>query len=95
LLPVALLASASHLEARDQCNTGPIQCCNSVQTTQEASSLLAQYNLVDVAAGIVGLVGVTCSPITAIGLGSGCAATQQPVCCTNNNFNGVVNLGCS
>lgn len=32
LLPLALLASASHLEARDTCSTGSINCCNSVQT---------------------------------------------------------------
>ena len=32
LLPLALLVSASHLEARDQCSTGDQYCCNSVQT---------------------------------------------------------------
>lgn len=31
LLPLALLVSASHLEARDQCSTGNVNCCNSVQ----------------------------------------------------------------
>ncbi|KAG6379299.1 hypothetical protein JVT61DRAFT_11754 [Boletus reticuloceps] len=32
LLPLALLASASHLEARTACNSGSVNCCNSVQT---------------------------------------------------------------
>ncbi|KIJ63785.1 hypothetical protein HYDPIDRAFT_91631 [Hydnomerulius pinastri MD-312] len=95
LLPLALLASASHLEARDQCNTGAINCCNSVQTLSQANSILTQFNLVDAAAAVGGLVGLTCTPITVVGTGSGCTAQQQPVCCTNNNFNGLVNIGCS
>jgi hypothetical protein len=32
LLPLALLVSATHLEARDQCSTSNQNCCNSVQT---------------------------------------------------------------
>ena len=32
LLPLALLVSATHLEARDQCSTENQNCCNSVQT---------------------------------------------------------------
>ncbi|KAF9220787.1 hydrophobin [Gyrodon lividus] len=95
LLPLALLVSASPLEARDQCNTGPIQCCNSVQSAQQVSGLLSTVGVLVANAAALGQVGVTCSPLSVIGVGSGCAATQQPVCCTNNNFNGVVNLGCS
>ncbi|KAH0834007.1 hydrophobin [Lanmaoa asiatica] len=95
LLPLALLVSATHLEARDQCNTGDINCCNSVQTLNQANGLLATLGLVDVAAQVGALVGVTCSPISAVGIGSGCTAQQQPVCCKNNNYNGLVNLGCS
>ncbi|KAF8838440.1 hydrophobin [Paxillus ammoniavirescens] len=95
LLPLALLASASHLEARDQCNTGSISCCNQVQTAQQANQILSQYNLVAAAAAAGGNVGLTCTPVTVVGTGSGCDATQQPVCCTGNQFNGVVNIGCT
>ncbi|KAF8838083.1 hydrophobin [Paxillus ammoniavirescens] len=95
LLPLALLASASHLEARDQCNTGSISCCNQVQSAQQASGLLTQLGLAAVAAAAGGNVGLTCTPVTIIGTGSGCDATQQPVCCTGNQFNGLVNVGCT
>ena len=105
LLPLALLVSATHLEARDQCSTENQNCCNSVQTVRivflrfglsltrvplrlqldQANSLLTSCGLVDVAAAVGGLVGVTCSPITAVGL-AGNSCTQQAVCCTNNDF---------
>jgi len=35
--------------------------------------------------GLNAAVGVNCSPISVIGVG-GNSCTQQPVCCTNNNF---------
>ena len=35
---------------------------------------------------IDGLLGLGCSPITAIGTGTGATCTQQPVCCTDNTF---------
>ncbi|KIJ63783.1 hypothetical protein HYDPIDRAFT_69640, partial [Hydnomerulius pinastri MD-312] len=92
LLPLAALAIAT---GTSQCNTGSINCCNQVQTASQATQVLSKYNLVDVAAAIEGLVGTDCTPITVIGTGSGCTAEQQPVCCTHNDFNGAVNLGCS
>ncbi|KAF8843450.1 hydrophobin [Paxillus ammoniavirescens] len=78
-----------------QCNTGPVQCCNSVQTSgggNEIDTLLTLLGL-EVPAGTS--VGANCSPISAVGTGSGASCTQQPVCCENNNFNGLVNVGCS
>jgi hypothetical protein len=51
-----------------QCNTGPIQCCNSAQAanTPVVQTLLG---LLGIAVGSVdALVGVTCSPISIIGL---------------------------
>ncbi|KAG6374173.1 fungal hydrophobin [Boletus reticuloceps] len=98
LLPLALLASASHLEARTTCNSGSVNCCNSVQTYKEAvnkpefsflKTVLAQ---VDVVASTP--LGLTCNPISVIGVG-GNSCSQQTVCCDNNNFNGVVAVGCT
>ncbi|KAF9224900.1 hydrophobin [Gyrodon lividus] len=78
-----------------QCNTGPVQCCNSVETAGNG-------NRVDQLLGLLGLnvatgtpVGVNCSPISALGVGSGASCTQQPVCCSGNSYNGLVNIGCS
>ncbi|KJA19392.1 hypothetical protein HYPSUDRAFT_97137, partial [Hypholoma sublateritium FD-334 SS-4] len=77
-----------------QCNTGSIQCCNSVQDAK-ASSLTALFNVLSIPVeSVTGQVGVTCSPITAVGTG-GNSCTQQAVCCSNNSFNGVVALGCT
>ncbi|KAL4067827.1 fungal hydrophobin-domain-containing protein [Scleroderma yunnanense] len=91
VLPLALLAVARY----EQCNNGSVQCCQSVQSASEVSNLLAHCDVTVAQAAAQGLVGVTCSPITIIGTGQGCAASQQAVCCNNNNFNGVVNLGCT
>ncbi|KAF9481861.1 hydrophobin-251 [Pholiota conissans] len=78
----------------NQCNTGSLQCCNSVQTASSpaAASLLASLGVV--IQDVTALVGITCSPITVIGV-SGTSCSAQPVCCTNDSFNGVIALGCT
>ncbi|KIJ43517.1 hypothetical protein M422DRAFT_253086 [Sphaerobolus stellatus SS14] len=45
--------------------------------------------------GLSVLVSVGCTPITVIGAGQGANCAQQPVCCSNNNFNGLINIGCT
>ncbi|KAF9007109.1 fungal hydrophobin-domain-containing protein [Cyathus striatus] len=77
-----------------QCTTGNLQCCNSTGTAKNSaiSTLLGLLGIV--ISDITALVGVTCSPISVIGVG-GNSCTAQPVCCTNNSFNGVVALGCT
>ncbi|KAF8893177.1 fungal hydrophobin-domain-containing protein [Gymnopilus junonius] len=76
-----------------QCNTGPVQCCNNVGS---AESLGVN--------GLLGLLGIAVDPITAIlgvdctsvvGIANGNSCSAQPVCCTNNQFNGLINVGCS
>ncbi|TFK69498.1 hydrophobin-domain-containing protein [Pluteus cervinus] len=81
-------------EGSNQCNTGTIQCCN---TVQDASS----QNVQDVAAlnditlgSVTGLVGLTCNPVSVIGAG-GNSCSSQPVCCTGNNFSGLIVVGCT
>ncbi|KAF5329570.1 hypothetical protein D9619_009343 [Psilocybe cf. subviscida] len=95
-LAVVTLAAATPTGTApsNQCNTGSLQCCNSVQAANSASiaGLLGLLGIV--VSTLTGQVGVTCSPITAIGLG-GSSCSAQPVCCTNNTFNGVVALGCT
>ncbi|KAF8870415.1 fungal hydrophobin-domain-containing protein [Infundibulicybe gibba] len=79
-----------------QCNTGGLQCCNSSQESSNTDlGLTSLLGLLGVVVGaLTGQVGVTCSPISAIGLG-GNSCSAQPVCCSNNSFNGIVALGCT
>ncbi|KAF5348076.1 hypothetical protein D9758_010047 [Tetrapyrgos nigripes] len=92
---LATLAAATGTPApASQCNTGNLQCCNSVQSSNTGlvSSLLGLLGVV--LGSVDAQVGVTCSPISVIGVG-GNSCTAQPVCCENNTFNGIVALGCS
>ncbi|PPQ87946.1 hypothetical protein CVT25_001131 [Psilocybe cyanescens] len=77
-----------------QCNTGDLQCCNSAQAANSAAASAALGLLGIVVQDVTALVGLTCNPISVIGVG-GNSCTAQPVCCTNNSFNGVVALGCT
>ncbi|KAF5326971.1 hypothetical protein D9619_004101 [Psilocybe cf. subviscida] len=95
-LAVVTLAAATPTGTApsNQCNTGSLQCCNSVQAAN-SKSIAGLLSLLGIVVGsITGQVGVTCSPITVIGA-SGTSCSAQPVCCTNNSFNGVVALGCT
>ncbi|KAF8149337.1 fungal hydrophobin [Crassisporium funariophilum] len=44
---------------------------------------------------LTGQAGITCTPVTVIGVGSGASCSSQPVCCSDNTYNGVVAMGCS
>ncbi|KDR76991.1 hypothetical protein GALMADRAFT_246172 [Galerina marginata CBS 339.88] len=91
--PIAGARRSSPSGISNSCNTGPVQCCNTVTTASNpvASLIIGLLGLVlgpDVA------VGLTCSPLTIIGVGSS-SCSQQPVCCENNSFNGLIAIGCS
>ncbi|KAF9236113.1 hydrophobin [Melanogaster broomeanus] len=110
LLPIVALAAVTTaapgaLEARmdlSSCNTGPISCCNNTYSMNSDSlpltaSLLPSLKTArspcspDGLTSIDDLVGLGCTLI----VGSAASCTQQPVCCTGNTFNGLINLGCS
>ncbi|KAH0830205.1 hydrophobin 2 [Lanmaoa asiatica] len=103
LLPVAALAAVvaaapSQLEARtgsSQCNTGSMQCCTTTTTANDpvAAALLGLLGIV--VGDLTTTVGLTCTPLTIIGVGGGSTCTQQPVCCTNVYQNGLIDVGCS
>ncbi|KAF5361839.1 hypothetical protein D9756_002079 [Leucocoprinus leucothites] len=77
-----------------QCNTGSLQCCNSAQAADSSAVTVLAGLLGVVLQGVTGLVGLTCDPISVIGVG-GNSCTAQPVCCTGNNFSGLLVLGCT
>ena len=94
VLGVVLALTSMASFADGNCNTGPIQCCNSVQAASN-SALASLAGLLGIDLGsITGLVGLTCSPISVSGLG-GNSCSSQPVCCTNNSFSGLIALGCT
>ncbi|CAA7260491.1 unnamed protein product [Cyclocybe aegerita] len=94
LFALPLLAAASVLQIRaGDCNTGDIQCCNSTMQSSTTSLGLLSGLLGLVLPAISGLVGLNCSPLSIIGLG-GNSCSAQPVCCSNNQFNGLISLGC-
>ncbi|KAG7085688.1 hypothetical protein E1B28_003233 [Marasmius oreades] len=96
LLTSVIIAVASPVPGGDSsvCSTGPVQCCNSVQSsdTPLAAGLLG---LVGAIVGpVTTQVGITCSPISVLG-GASNKCNAQTVCCENNGFKGVVALGCN
>ncbi|KJA19424.1 hypothetical protein HYPSUDRAFT_1095993 [Hypholoma sublateritium FD-334 SS-4] len=93
-LALAAFSVADSASSSNQCDTGSLQCCNSVQAadTRAASALLTLLGVS--VQDVTGLVGLTCSPVTAIGA-SGTSCSAQAACCTNNSFNGVVATGCT
>jgi Fungal hydrophobin len=80
-------------QAASSCDTGPMECCNSVErsSSPEAAKMLGSLGI---KVGAETLVGLGCSPVSALGL-SGNTCAQQPVCCQDNVFNGLVVVGCS
>ncbi|KAF4580784.1 hypothetical protein EYR38_003071 [Pleurotus pulmonarius] len=78
-----------------QCSTGPIQCCNSVQSSGSGGLVSVLLGLLGVVLGGIDVpIGLTCNPISVIGIG-GNSCNAQAVCCENNSFNGLIAIGCT
>ncbi|CDO70112.1 hypothetical protein BN946_scf184806.g39 [Trametes cinnabarina] len=76
------------------CSTGAIQCCSSVQSSK-SDAITTILGLLGIVIGdITGLVGLGCSPISVVGVGSGNACSANAVCCQNNNVGGLLSIGC-
>ncbi|TFK37361.1 fruiting body protein SC1 [Crucibulum laeve] len=94
---LAIFATATTIPqgGNNQCSTGSVQCCNTVESADSAQAAKAIAGLGSLITGpITGQVGLACNPISVIGGGfNSCKA--QTACCTDNNYNGVVVVGCS
>ncbi|OJT08550.1 Fruiting body protein SC3 [Trametes pubescens] len=91
-----LLAAATPLEARGSgsCSTGALQCCESTEKADSAAGSNLLKSLGVVVQDVNVLIGVTCSPITVVGVGSGGSCSAQTVCCDDNSHGGLVSVGC-
>ncbi|KAJ3873930.1 fungal hydrophobin [Lentinula edodes] len=80
-------------EPASSCSTGSLQCCDSTETAGSTAGAAILGLLGIVVQDLDVLLGITCSPITVIGLGnSGCSA--QAVCCDDNAVGGLISIGC-
>ncbi|KAG6835099.1 hypothetical protein H0H93_004839 [Arthromyces matolae] len=90
-----LLALPLFAVAQTSCSTQNQQCCNSVQDATSPGVAEIVHSLLGVAVeDVTAQVGLTCTPISVLAI-SGVSCNQQTVCCENNNFNGLVALGCT
>ncbi|EIW80221.1 fungal hydrophobin [Coniophora puteana RWD-64-598 SS2] len=94
IIALATFALAAPAATTNQCNTGSAQCCNTVDSASSPQVATVLGLLGIVVGDITGQVGLQCSPLSVLSSGGG-TCNQEPVCCTNNSFNGLVNLGCS
>ncbi|KAJ3572066.1 hypothetical protein NP233_g3338 [Leucocoprinus birnbaumii] len=76
-----------------QCGTGNLQCCNALERSDGSlvGTLLGLLGVV--LQGVEALIGITCSPIDILGIGQN-SCHSQPVCCQNNDFHGLIAIGC-
>ncbi|TBU28465.1 fungal hydrophobin-domain-containing protein [Dichomitus squalens] len=75
------------------CNTGSIQCCEDTTATNSptGSAIITLLGLVLESTG--DLLAINCSPINT-GSVDGSTCSQTPVCCDNQSYGGLVNIGC-
>ncbi|KAL1940958.1 hypothetical protein VTO73DRAFT_7594 [Trametes versicolor] len=94
---LAILAAATPTpggEPASSCSTGDLQCCDSVEKASDpaAAGILALLGIV--VQDVDAMVGLTCDPITVIGVGSSGSCSAQAVCCSDNSHGSAVSIGC-
>ncbi|KAI0767909.1 fungal hydrophobin [Irpex lacteus] len=95
-LPILAVATPAPVARADaaSCSTAPIQCCQSTATAGSKSGAAALGLVGVVVQDLNVLLGLGCSPISVVGVGSGSACDASPVCCENNSFGSLVSIGC-
>ncbi|KAF8888400.1 fungal hydrophobin-domain-containing protein [Gymnopilus junonius] len=94
-IAAAFAASAVAGPITDSCNTGPVQCCDSLNAPN-SSSVADVLGLLGVVVGsLTGQVGLQCTPITGIGAGVGANCASTPVCCDKTFDNQLVGINCT
>ena len=71
---LAILAAATPTpgggSGSGSCSTGPIQCCNTVEKASDPAAAGILSSIGVVVQDVNALVGLTCSPVTVVGVGS-------------------------
>ncbi|OCH87272.1 fungal hydrophobin [Obba rivulosa] len=89
---LATLAAATPTSGGSQGSSDA--CCQSVGAANSVSIANILAGLGVVVQDVTAIVGVDCSPITVIGVGSGNACSGTTVSCSSNELNGLVQIGC-
>ncbi|KAF7770828.1 fungal hydrophobin [Agaricus bisporus var. burnettii] len=99
ILFFAMLTAASvqvvpRTDPPDGCSVDDLYCCNDV--VGDSDPMVGTIaGLLGIDLGLIeGTVGLNCSPIKT-GPGSGSSCSSQTVCCTGNNFSGLIVIDCS
>ncbi|KAI1785627.1 fungal hydrophobin [Ganoderma leucocontextum] len=93
-LPLLAATNPIALDARADCATGDLQCCDTTETAGSPAGAALLGLLGIVVQDVNVLLGVTCSPITVIGVGTGSSCSTNTVCCSDNSHGGLVSIGC-
>ncbi|KAJ3887973.1 hydrophobin 2 [Lentinula edodes] len=93
LATLAVATPAPRGEPASSCTTGPVQCCDSTESASSTSATALLGLLGIVLQDLNVLVGLTCSPVTVIGV-SGSSCSAQAVCCEDNSHGGLISIGC-
>ncbi|KAJ8597672.1 hydrophobin-1 precursor [Rhizopogon salebrosus TDB-379] len=88
--PVARAKKTSPSNSPGKCDTGSIQCCSSFGSSSHHDGLDSLLDLLNIHIPSGTPCGLSCSPFA-----GGNSCKQEPVCCEDNNYNGLVNIGCS
>ncbi|KAL1742415.1 fungal hydrophobin SC3-like protein [Schizophyllum fasciatum] len=81
-------------DSGQHCSSGPVQCCQTTQSSDSkgAAGLLGLLGIV--LQDVTALIGLSCTDVNILG-GGGSECSAQTLCCENNDFDGLINLGCS
>ncbi|KAH8092553.1 fungal hydrophobin [Cristinia sonorae] len=92
----SLTAATPQLVSRalpaSQCNTQPVQCCDSTFTEGSAAGAALLSSLGIPVQDVNALLGQGCSPLSVVGVG-GESCSANPVCCQDNSHS-VVSVSC-
>ncbi|EMD41254.1 hypothetical protein CERSUDRAFT_89831 [Gelatoporia subvermispora B] len=93
LTALATLAAATPMPGGSQPSSGDA-CCESVGQADSDAIASILKGLGVVVQDVTAIVGVNCSPITVVGVGSGSACSSTTVSCSSNELGGLVQIGC-